>query len=124
MLSVLIVDDDPEILELNTSIFESKNFKVFQASNGLEGFNLYKVYKPDLVVTDLLMPKMNGLELLCAIRDLGDTVPILVVTGNENEAAGVVEKLADGVFLKPYTNQELYYAAKLLLKNKDLDKAI
>lgn len=118
MYKVLIVDDDPSILELNRDIFEESNYQVSTAENGKIALEKTTDTAFDLIVTDLIMPEMGGLDFICALKDSGIDTPIIVVTGDESETLGIVEGMADAVFPKPYTHQELSYAADLILKNK------
>ncbi|HEX8515424.1 MAG TPA: response regulator [Bacteroidia bacterium] len=65
---ILIIDDEPDILEFLSYNFRKHNFKVTIASNGLEGIDKIKSERPDVIISDILMPEMDGIEMCRAIR--------------------------------------------------------
>ncbi len=79
MVKILLVEDDAPLLEVLQSILEAEGYEVFPAVNGLQALDLFKSCHPNLVVSDIMMPEMNGYDLLEAIRVLPDgiTVPFL-----------------------------------------------
>lgn len=79
--SILIVDDDEAILKSLACFFEDCGYHVLEACNGREGLDVFKVKRPELVFTDLLMPEMDGLEFICAIKDLCPETPVIVISG-------------------------------------------
>ncbi len=88
---ILIVDDDPDILDALTVILESQDYQVVTARDGIEGLATLKAEKPDLMIMDLLMPKMDGFGML---RELEDgrwsnfrQMPILILTSVREEAS-------------------------------------
>ena len=78
-LSVLVVDDDPVILRLLQVNFELEGIGVVTAIDGEEGLKLAQSDPPDLVISDIMMPKVNGLELLSALRSSPDTASMPVI---------------------------------------------
>ena len=76
---ILIVEDDDDIVEISTTAL-SESYELIEASDGREAFNLFKQHKPDLVITDIYMPRKDGLDLIEAIRNISD-VPIIVESG-------------------------------------------
>src|SRR5438132_895943 len=78
-LSVLVVDDDPVILRLLQVNFELEGIGVVTAVDGEEGLKLAQSDPPDLVISDIMMPKVNGLELLAALRSSPDTASMPVI---------------------------------------------
>ena len=60
---ILVIDDDTNITDFLKLQFESEGYKVKTAPNGVEGINYFKIYEPDIVILDLVMPKLDGLEL-------------------------------------------------------------
>ena len=66
---ILVVDDDPDILDAETMILESQGYEVVAARNGLEGLAKIEAEKPDLMVLDLLMPKMDGFALYKELQE-------------------------------------------------------
>lgn len=84
-MKVMIVDDDAITLDLIENILQTAGYETRTASDVRMGFSVYEDFRPDLVITDIEMPGMNGLELLSAIRNRGTETIILVVTGNGNK---------------------------------------
>jgi CheY-like chemotaxis protein len=84
---VLVVDDERMIRTLVAKVLAARGFKPLEARNGLEAVQLYGSYRPDvaLVVTDINMPVMNGLEAIDRIRELSPGMPIVVMTGGVSQ---------------------------------------
>lgn len=88
---VMIVDDHAVIRRMVREAFEAEDFKVFDAANGAEGVQKAQEVKPGLIILDLSMPVMNGLDAARELKVLMPHVPLLMFTNN---AAGIVEKEA------------------------------
>ena len=102
--SILIVDDDGVILDLLSVMFEKYGFKVLKAENGLDGWNLFKNKDIDFVLTDMMMPGLNGKELSHRIRKQSPLVKIGIMTGRETDVvAGLLKDgTVDYFFTKPF----------------------
>ena len=102
--SILIVDDDEVILDLLAVMFEKYGFKVFRAENGLDGWYLFKNKDIDFVLTDMVMPGLNGQELSTRIRKQAPFVKIGIMTGGETEIAAELlkDETVDYFFTKPF----------------------
>ncbi len=110
-LSVLVVDDDPVILRLLQVNFELEGIEVDIAVDGDEGLKKARSAPPDLVISDIMMPKVNGLELLEALRSSPDTaaLPIILLSAKA-QVADVQRGLelgADDYITKPFDPLEL-----------------
>ncbi|MBV9413134.1 MAG: response regulator [Acidimicrobiia bacterium] len=110
-LSVLVVDDDPVILRLLQVNFELEGIGVVTAPDGEEGLKLAQSDPPDLVISDIMMPKVNGLELLAALRSSPDTaaLPVILLSAKA-QVADVQRGLelgADDYVTKPFDPLEL-----------------
>jgi len=111
--SILIVDDDENILELLSEAFELCGLNVRKASNGLDGWHLFKRQKTDIVLTDIQMPGLDGEELSNRIRNHSPNVIIGAMTGCDASYstnllnAGIV----DYFFMKPFS---ISYVCRLL----------
>ncbi len=81
MPSILIVDDEPEILEATSMIFDMSGFKVYGAASGPEALQSFKDNHPEVLLLDHKLPGMSGLELLKAIRASDQKVPAFIITG-------------------------------------------
>ena len=85
-ISVLYVEDDPNVSKQLSRFLRKAVGSVYVAANGQEGLESYKQYKPYVVITDIRMPILNGLELAKSIREIDQDVPIIVTTAfNEQE---------------------------------------
>lgn len=109
-MKILIVDDSNFVRSLVGKTLEI-NFPIFvllMASNGLEGYDLYRAEKPDLIVMDLLMPEMNGWELLKLIREEDPSVKIIVLSADVQKATREeIEKFGITAFIpKPFNKEK------------------
>lgn len=116
-MKILIVEDDKASRFFLESLLESNEYDFRYAANGIEGLNIFEEYKPDIVLSDIQMPIMDGLELLEAIRDTkSDTIVIMVTAfGTENYAIQALHLGANNYLKKPVSGQELL---RLLKKYK------
>jgi len=100
---ILVVDDDPDILEALTMILESQGYQVVTARDGLEGLATLKAENPDLMILDLLMPKMDGFAVCKELQDprwsKSKDMPILILTSVREEASRRRYELETGLEL-------------------------
>jgi CheY-like chemotaxis protein len=110
---ILIVDDEPDVRYLIRVILESAGHTVTEARHGAAGLTSVESAPPDLVITDVMMPGMNGLEFIERLRSDPNSaaIPILVVSGNSELATAANARLR-----KPFLAQELLSAAALLIR--------
>jgi two-component system response regulator MprA len=80
---VLVVDDEPAVRESLTNSLEFEGYEVVTASDGLEALDKAEAEKPDLVVLDVLMPRLDGLTACRRLRARGDTTPVLMLTARD-----------------------------------------
>ncbi|MGA8265118.1 MAG: response regulator, partial [Ignavibacteriaceae bacterium] len=80
---ILVIDDDESTRESLEIYLNELGYKVLLATNGREGFDSFIEYKPDLILTDIMMPEWNGLELLKKIKTINPRVPIILITAVE-----------------------------------------
>jgi len=107
MKTVLIVDDDQSVLEV-LEVMLSKNFRVITAKNGEEGVNLYAVYKPDVVLMDVMMPVMDGIEATRKIKEIDENAKILAITAYaSHKGKDMMDAGAIGVIEKPISRTKL-----------------
>jgi DNA-binding response OmpR family regulator len=116
---VLVIDDDPVILKLLQVNFEMEGFAVLTASDGLQGLQAARDSRPDVVISDVMMPHMNGLELVAALgADEGtDDIPIILLSARA-QGTDVTEGLdvgADAYVTKPFDPLQLIDQVHLLL---------
>ncbi len=101
--TILVVDDNTDCAETVGMFLELKGYAFRTANNGLEGLEAYKAGGIDLVVSDMHMPQMNGLEMLIAIKRLEASAKVIVCSGgaDEDEKAGLMQAGALAVLKKP-----------------------
>ena len=89
--SILVIDDDEVVLGVLTDLLELRGFQVLTAQEGKAGIEVFRNNRPDLVITDISMPQMDGLQVLRRVRDMDECVPVILVTGHgdlDNAAGG------------------------------------
>ena len=127
---ILVVDDDPDILDALTMILESQGYQVVTAQDGIEGLAALKAENPNLMVLDLLMPKMDGFAVLKELQDARwskyKKTPILILTSVREEAARrryelemAMELDVDDYVEKPISPDILLERVGKLLKKKE-----
>jgi DNA-binding response OmpR family regulator len=115
--TILVVDDEPEIVRLLRSYLEKDGYRVVTAYNGEEALYAARHEKPDLVVLDILMPKMDGLAFTRQIRREQD-VPIIMLTARAEETDRIVglEMGADDYVTKPFSPREVVARVRAVLR--------
>lgn len=103
--SVLYVEDDKDTVQLFSQMLAKHVDKVDIAYNGQEGFEKYLELKPDIVITDIEMPIMNGLKLLEKIKERDPKKIVVIISAFEDEAHSA--KKADGIIIKPIKRKEV-----------------
>ncbi len=105
---ILVLDDEPQITRVLRTALSAQGFDVRAANDPQEGLRLFAEWLPDLVITDLMMPDMSGVEVCRAIRS-SSVVPILVLSVRDNERSKVeaLDAGADDYVTKPFSIQEL-----------------
>lgn len=106
--TVLIVDDEKNVRDISRAYLEKAGYQVFEAENGEEALDIYYAEDIHLVVLDVMMPKMNGIECLEAIRQSSE-VPIIMLTAKveEQDLIKGIQKGADDYVRKPFSIREL-----------------
>jgi DNA-binding response OmpR family regulator len=106
--TILVIEDDPDIRSVVSMTLEAEGYAVELATNGMEGIELAATAKPDLVVLDIMMPVVSGLEVLQHIRQR-DAVPVIILTALGEEANRVrgLQLGADDYMVKPFSPREL-----------------
>ena len=104
---ILIVEDEPTLRMVVCEFLRLMNFEVTCAENGVEALDRMCLTKFDLVITDVMMPNMGGVELIHNIRKVKPILPIIIVTGTDYEAAGELQDDFTKAIHKPYAFDHL-----------------
>ena len=118
MPTVLVVDDDPKLLKMLQRTLVYENLHVLTATNGLEALPLVQAHRPDLLIVDWMMPKMDGLAFVRRLRDEEDKTLVLMLTARdaiENRVEGL-ESGADDYLVKPFAPAELVARVHAMLR--------
>lgn len=111
MSSVVLIDDDDLLRESIKSLLVSNGHEVKEADNGFHGLELIKSTAPDVIITDIVMPEMDGLTLMNKINQLNTSAKVIALSGeirDDNTLFNkVVERLADVVLSKPATTNDI-----------------
>ena len=115
---ILVIEDDPAILRGLADNLRFESYEVLTASDGETGYRLLSERKPDLVVLDLMLPRMSGYELCRKVRAEGVATPILMLTARGEEADRVLglDLGADDYVTKPFSVRELLARIRALLR--------
>lgn len=118
MTMVLTVEDDPAILRGLSDNLRFEGYEVITASDGETGYELQREKKPDLIVLDLMLPRMSGLEFCRKLRAEGIQTPILMLTARSEESDRVLglDLGADDYVAKPFSVRELMARVRALLR--------
>ena len=119
---ILIIDDNPEIRGY-LRLLLSGTFKVFEAQNGAEGIEIASVSQPDVIISDMIMPVMNGLEFCAIVKKEPRTnhIPVILLTSQANEASQLsgYEAGADSYLMKPIRQHLLFQVVYNFIRNQE-----
>lgn len=116
---ILIVEDQPDLRYLLAMLLSAEGFITFTASDGREGLDIVKNDRPDLIITDINMPNMNGVDMVKRIREMphGDSIPILVLTAvGSGVTSDALDAGANHALIKPVELEKLINGVKRLLE--------
>jgi two-component system, OmpR family, KDP operon response regulator KdpE len=114
---ILVVDDDQLILKFVTVNLEARGFQVFQATHGEQALDAFYKNPVDLILLDIMMPKMNGHEVCCRIRQQS-TIPIIMLSGLDGpqDKAACLDSGADDYMTKPFSLRVLFARIEAVLR--------
>ncbi|MFV9674943.1 MAG: response regulator transcription factor [Anaerolineales bacterium] len=121
MKKILVVDDEPKIIQLTQDYLENAGFSVISAGDGERALAVIQIEKPDLVVLDLGLPGMDGLDVCRSIRKTSN-LPIIMLTARDEETDKLVglELGADDYITKPFSPKELVARVRSVLRRSEL----
>lgn len=106
---ILVIDDESSVRDSIAAFLEDSGYRILTAANGREGLDLFAKEQPDLVLTDLQMPEVRGMEVLASIRSSSPDTPVIVISG-----AGTITDVVDALraqawdyILKPIADMEI-----------------
>jgi DNA-binding response OmpR family regulator len=123
MSKILVLDDEPSILLMIKKMLEKAGYEVIIASNGKEGMRLFDSEKPDMVITDIIMPEKEGLETIFELRRMHPDLKIIAISGGgrispDGYLPGAKLLGANMVFQKPLVQKEFLAAVASLLDDQ------
>ncbi|MCT7615424.1 response regulator transcription factor [Aliarcobacter butzleri] len=115
-LKILIVEDEKRLAQLLKEAISDSFFKVIIAKDGIEGIKKYKSFKPDIIITDIMMPQLDGLDMTIKIKEIDSNIPIIVLSAH-SEKEKLLKAIDVGInkyFIKPFDPDELIEHIKKL----------
>jgi len=124
--SVLIVDDEPSVRQTLSEWMRKKNFHVFEAEGGRQAMEMIQRDDPDIVISDVVMPGMNGIQLLKEAKAVKADTPFLMISGypSRSTAVDIMKYGASDYLPKPFTPEELVNRVSRTLRLKALCKPL
>ena len=125
MSTILVIEDDPAILRGLSDNLQFEGFEVIAAKDGESGYELQRARKPDLILLDLMLPRMSGYEFCKKLRAEGVATPLLMLTARSEEMDRVLgfELGADDYVTKPFSVRELMARIRALLRRSQHSSA-
>lgn len=126
--TILVVDDEPGILELVRVYLEKEGWRVILAMDGGQAIDRIEIANPDMIVLDVMLPELNGFDVCKQLRSKGNQVSIIMLTARDDDIDKILglELGADDYLTKPFNPRELVARIKAILRRgqqtKDLDK--
>lgn len=124
MQRILVIDDDPSVTSVLKRGLSYEGFAVDTASSGVEGLAVAREHAPDLVILDIMMPGIDGLEVLRRLHTGDSRLPVLLLTGKDAPADQVegLQHGADDYVVKPFTFEVLVARVRALLRRQEADR--
>ena len=124
--TVLIVEDERAIVEILKFNLKREGYETMEALDGETGLKLALEGDPDLILLDVMLPKLNGFDICAAIRKAGRVTPVIMLTAREEETDKIfgLEAGADDYITKPFSMRELMARVKANIRRRDLDYGV
>lgn len=125
MTRILIIEDEPDMRRGLQDNLEYEDFETVSTANGQEGFRLALKEDFDLILLDLMLPGMDGIEVCSKLKEAGSTTPIIMLTarGSEEDKVAGLDIGADDYITKPFSLRELLARIKAILRRTSKDRA-
>ena len=123
MQTIAVIDDDESLRDTIAVLLENEGFKTVMAGDGRTGYEMVLRVKPDLVIVDLRLPEMNGVEVCKQLRASSDTTPIIILSaiGEEVDKVLLLEIGADDYVVKPFGTREMLARIRAVLRRSGSD---
>ena len=123
MFKILIVEDDSELRDLFCAVLRGHGYSSIPATDGVDAMEVLEKNHVDLVITDVMMPRMDGVSFVRELREAGDTVPILIVTakGGATDKQAGFRAGADDYMVKPVDVNEVVWRVEALLRRSQIN---
>ena len=123
--TVLIVEDEKNIVDILRFNLQREGYETLEAFDGEAGLQMARTRHPDIILLDVMLPKMNGFDVCRALRQDGDNVPVLILTAREEEADKVLglEIGADDYITKPFSMRELMARVKANIRRTVMQRS-
>jgi len=107
--TILIVDDDPDMRDVLVTALNNFGFSTYNADDGDVAVELFKEKKPDIIVSDIFMPRMDGVTMMRKVREIDPDIPVILITGysHMNDANGDKASLPNALIRKPFSLRDL-----------------
>jgi DNA-binding response OmpR family regulator len=123
MKTILVIDDEKDLIKLIDLHLSKEGYLVIGAKNGIEGLDIALKHKPDLILLDIMMPKLDGLEVCKRLKSAIETsrIPVVMLTAKAQETDKVIglELGADDYITKPFSPRELVARVKAILRRSE-----
>ena|SRR5437868_10484378 len=125
-INVLVVDDSMLIRHTVCRFLEERGFRVESATNGVEALELVSRVRPNLIITDMCMPKMSGSEFITTLRERADTltIPIVILSGRQSEFHGSEQRASFVIYKDIDIDAQLEKALRLIFGKTDSGRRI
>ena len=124
MTHILLVDDEPAILDIVTRYLSKEGYQVTTATNGQEALDHYRAQAVDLIITDIMMPQMDGYDFIDAVLQLREDQPFIFITAKDQAVDRIYSLTlgADDYLTKPFASDEMAARVEVLLRRKSTVK--
>lgn len=117
---ILIIDDEPDFVKILSIRLEHAGYEVNSSNNGFKGLEMVSIFKPDIVLLDVMMPEMNGFQCCRKIKEINRDIPVLMLTAKsmESDKYWGLESGADDYVTKPFETNDLLTKISKYLNTK------
>jgi CheY-like chemotaxis protein len=115
---ILVIDDDKLFCIMISHMLSQDNYQVSSAGNGEEGLRLARELQPELIITDILMPHTDGVEMMIKLKETDNKIPIIAISGGRRAITTTsnLQSMKSAILSKPFARADLRLAIKIALK--------